>query len=49
MLEQTFKVDQFDVINEQELVDLLDADFIQQAILRFDEMGRSLYETKGRH
>ncbi|MBT1699360.1 hypothetical protein KK083_20860 [Fulvivirgaceae bacterium PWU4] len=47
-LEQTFKVDQFDIQNEQELLKLVDAEFVQQAMNRFLEMGRSLYEAKVR-
>jgi hypothetical protein len=47
-LEQTFKIDQFDIQSEQELLKLVDAEFVQQAINRFLEMGRSLYEAKGR-
>jgi hypothetical protein len=47
-LEQTFKVDQFDIQDDQELLKLVDAEFVQQAINRFLEMGRSLYEAKVR-
>lgn len=46
--EQTFKIDQFDILSEQELLKLVDAEFVQQAINRFLEMGRSLYEARGR-
>jgi hypothetical protein len=48
LFEQTFKIDQFDLSNEDELISLIDAEFVQQAINRFNEMGRSLYEAKTR-
>jgi hypothetical protein len=48
LFEQTFKIDQFDITNEEELISLIDAEFVQQAINRFSEMGRSLYEAKTR-
>jgi hypothetical protein len=48
LFEQTFKIDQFDLTNEEELISLIDAEFVQQAINRFSEMGRSLYEAKTR-
>jgi hypothetical protein len=48
LFEQTFKIDQFDLSNEDELISLIDAEFVQQAINRFTEMGRSLYEAKTR-
>jgi hypothetical protein len=48
LLEQTFKIDQFDVQHEEELVRLIDAEFVQQAVQRFLEMGQSLHEAKDR-
>jgi hypothetical protein len=48
LMEQTFKIDQFDVENEQELLRVVDSEFLQQAIDRFMEMGRSLHEAKAR-
>ena len=47
-LEQTFKVSEFDLSGEEELLSLLDADFLHQASLRFQEMGQSLYEARVR-
>jgi hypothetical protein len=48
-LEQTFKIDQFDISGEDELIRLTaDAEFLQQAFDRFQEMGRSLDEARGR-
>ena len=48
LLEQTFKINQFDVENEDELLLLADSEFIRQAIARFTEMGQSLYQAKAR-
>lgn len=40
-LEQTFKVSEFDVL-EQEIEELLNDEFLDQAITRFDEMAQAL-------
>lgn len=48
LLEQTFKINQFDVSGESELLKLVDAEFVQQAISRFSVMGQSLYEARTR-
>jgi hypothetical protein len=48
LLEQTFKINQFDVQNEDELLLLADSEFIREAIARFAEMAQSLYHAKGR-
>jgi hypothetical protein len=48
LLEQTFKIDQFDVQNEQELMLMVDSEFVRQAIKRFTEMRQSLNEAKSR-
>lgn len=48
LMEQTYKIDQFDILNEEELLRLADAEFVQQALQRFLEMGRSLYEAQVR-
>ena len=48
LLEQTFKIDQFDLTDERELLTLVDAEFVQQAVNRFNEMGQSLHEAKAR-
>ena len=47
-LEQTFKIDQFDVADEIELLKITDEQFIQKALLRFQEMSQSLGEAKQR-
>ncbi len=43
LLEQTFKVSEFDVLDEAELLRLLDAEFVQQALNRFTDMGQSIH------
>lgn len=48
MLEQTYKVPETDIIAEQDLLDLLDAEFLHQAAERFMLMGQSLYEARQR-
>lgn len=48
LLEQTFKVSETDVGGEDDLYALLDAEFLQQANRRFQEMGHSLYEARKR-
>ena len=41
-LEQTFKVDQFELSSEKELHKLVDENFLQQAVTRFESMEQSL-------
>jgi hypothetical protein len=45
LLEQTFKVSQFDVTGDADVEKLLNPAFIQKALQRFDEMGRDLHEA----
>jgi hypothetical protein len=45
LLEQTFKIPEFDLTGESELREVLDAEFLHQANRRFQEMGQSLYEA----
>lgn len=47
-LEQTFKIPEFDLSGEEELLATIDAEFLHQAATRFQEMGRSLYEAQQR-
>ena len=42
LLEQTFKVNEFDVIEESDIEKMLDETFIRQALERFEDMGHSL-------
>lgn len=44
-LEQTFKIDQFNLTSEDELLKILDEGFIQEAISRFSSMDESLYQA----
>ena len=48
LLEQTFKVSELDMAGDEELLSILDAEFLHQAGLRFQEMGQSLYEARVR-
>ena len=48
VLEQTFKVSETDLSGEEELLAILDAEFLHQAAVRFQDMGQSLYEARKR-
>lgn len=48
LLEQTFKISELDVTSEEDLLNILDADFLHQAVVRFQDMGQSLYEARER-
>jgi len=45
LLEQTFKIDETEFANDDDVIRLLDAEFLQQAIIRFRQMGQSVYEA----
>ena len=45
--EQTFKINQFDVTDENEVVQMVDEEFVHQCVARFDQMAQSL--TQARH
>lgn len=47
MLEQTFKVSQFDVTGDADVEKLLNPDFIEKALQRFSDMGRDLDQALG--
>jgi len=47
--EQTFKISELDVFSEDEVLALLDDTFLEQALLRFDDMAKSLSLALGRH
>lgn len=49
LLEQTFKVSEFDVTSEAEVEQLLDDEFLKQAADRFTEMAESLAQAQARH
>jgi len=42
LLEQTFKVNQFDIASEAELQKIVDESFVKEAINRFQDMDQSL-------
>jgi hypothetical protein len=44
-VEQTFKISEFDITSEEDLKEILNEEFIQKAIKRFDEMFLSLREA----
>jgi len=44
-LEQTFKVDQFELTSDKDLQTLVDELFLQKAMDRFDDMERSMAEA----
>lgn len=46
--EQTYKIPEHDLAGDDDLVTLLDAEFLHQAAIRFRDMGRSLYEARQR-
>lgn len=48
LLEQTFKIAETDVSGDDDLVSLLDAEFLHHASLRFQDMGQSLHEAMKR-
>jgi hypothetical protein len=48
LLEQTFKVNEFDISGESELYRIVDQPFIEEAIQRFAEMNRSLRQAMQR-
>ncbi len=47
--EQTFKISEFDITSEEEVISLLDDDFMTQALSRFNEMAKSLALAVNRH
>lgn len=48
LLEQTFKINQFDVTSESEVIQMVDETFIQEALGRFDAMAESLHTAISR-
>ncbi|MBT1702325.1 hypothetical protein [Chryseosolibacter indicus] len=47
-LEQTFKVEQWEISGDEDLDRIIDAEFVQQALIRFQEMGQAFYEARER-
>jgi hypothetical protein len=48
LLEQTFKIAEMDVTGDEEVLSILDAEFVHQAAVRFLDMGRSFYDAQKR-
>lgn len=48
LLEQTFKVNEFDISGESEVYRIVDQPFIQEALQRFAEMSHSLRQAMQR-
>ena len=48
LLEQTFKVNEFDISGESEIYRIVDQPFIQEALQRFAEMSQSLRQAMQR-
>ena len=48
MMEQTYKIDQYDVASEAEVIQMLDEQFIDKAMKRFEEMAVDFREAVGR-
>jgi hypothetical protein len=44
-LEQTFKVDQFELTSDKDLHILVDGSFLEKAMYRFEDMERSMAEA----
>ena len=44
-LEQTFKVDQFELTSDKDLQILVDDTFIQKALIRFEDMEQTMAEA----
>ncbi len=46
--EQTFKLNEYDLNHEQEVVQLVDEEFVSQCIARFEQMAASLAQAQHR-
>lgn len=44
-MEQTFKIQEYDLTSEDDIRQVLSEEFIQAALRRFDEMGQSVHEA----
>ena len=49
LFEQTFKVSEFDVANEDEIIQVIDEEFVNQCLERFEKMAISLSQARQRH
>ena len=48
-LEQTYKVDQYDLSSDADALELLDTEFVQQIMTRFSQMSMDLNNAMLRH
>jgi len=48
LMEQTFKINEYDVSGEAELYKIVDESFIQEAVIRFSAMHASLIDAMQR-
>lgn len=48
LLEQTYKIPELDLTSDEDLLTVIDAEFLHQAALRFKDMWQSLYDAKKR-
>ena len=48
LLEQTYKIAEMDVAGEEDVLAILDAEFLHQAAVRFLDMGRSFHDAQKR-
>lgn len=49
LLEQTFKINELDITSEEDVLQLLDEPFLDEAVSRFQEMSGSLNAAVERH
>jgi hypothetical protein len=48
LLEQTYKINQFDVFQEADLTRIIDSTFVSECLIRFEEMHKSLVQALDR-
>ena len=48
-LEQTYKISEFDITSEDDIIKMIDAEFLQEAEARFHEMALSLLKSQQRN
>ena len=48
LLEQTYKIPELDLTRDEDLLTVIDAEFLHQAVVRFQDMWQSLYDAKKR-
>jgi hypothetical protein len=49
LLEQTFKIHEWDTAGERDVIRLVDEPFLKEAIERFEQMSQSLTQTQARN